>query len=90
MGGRVVGGWFVVGGWGGVGAAGVEGAAERCGYEGFLGMGMLGDGCEGAVEGGEGSLEEADGFHGGGWTWFCSNVVVLSFVIPVEGHASAF
>ena len=28
---------------------------------------MLGGGCEGAVEGGEGSLEEAEGFHGGDW-----------------------
>ena len=48
---------------GGVGAglAGVSegGLAERCVYQRFLGLGMRGDGCEGAVEGGEGSLEEA-------------------------------
>ena len=31
---------------------------------------MRGDGCEGAVEEGEASLEEADRFHGGGWMWF--------------------
>ena len=31
---------------------------------------MLGDGWKGAVEGVEGSLEEAEGFHGGEWMWF--------------------
>ena len=50
-------------------------------------MSMRGDGCEGAVEEGETALEEADGFHGGGWMWFCCVVVGLSFVVAVEGHA---
>ncbi len=53
-------------------------------------MRMLGDGCEGSVEGGEGSLEEAEGFHGGGWRRFCCDVVALSLVVPVEDHASSF
>ena len=49
---------------------------------------MLGDGCEGAVEGGEGSLEEAEGFHDGDVMWFWCDVVALSSVVRTRGHAS--
>lgn len=50
---------------------------------------MLGDGCEGAVEGGEGSsLEEAEGFHGCELMWFWCDVVALSLMIRTRSHAS--